>query len=283
MLAACLAFLTVAADATPRPPARETLAVMPLAAKGVPATTTAILDDLLVAAVDGAGRYKVLGAADINAMLGLEKMKDGVGCEDTACAAQIGGALGVRKLVFGSASKLGSRMIVSLGLLDTVSAESEGRAKVEVDDDENQYGYAVESAVAQLFGLPAPAPRAPPVAAPAAQVATFSRAPRAPSVVLWGLGAAALGVGAYFGSRAAEHKRNADPNEYGSQLEAQAAVDKARDANIAFAAGGVAVAAGLVYWLVGWRSAPPAAAAGTLPLTFVPQVERLGLSACGSF
>ncbi|HET6345001.1 MAG TPA: hypothetical protein VFH51_08715, partial [Myxococcota bacterium] len=95
------------------------LAVMPLVGKRIEAQITSVLDDLLVDAVYSTGRYNVIGAADINAMLGLEKMRDLAGCSDAACAAQIGGALGVDYLLSGNASVLGNELIVSLTLIDS--------------------------------------------------------------------------------------------------------------------------------------------------------------------
>ena len=52
-------------------------------------------------------------------MLGLDKMKQAVGCDDVSCAAEIGGALGINYMVAGTAGKLGSRIVFSLKLIDT--------------------------------------------------------------------------------------------------------------------------------------------------------------------
>src|SRR3954469_24747603 len=47
----------------------------------------------------------VIGKSDIEALLGLERMKDAVGCTDTSCLAEIGGALGVDEMVTGAVAK----------------------------------------------------------------------------------------------------------------------------------------------------------------------------------
>ncbi|OGQ77270.1 MAG: hypothetical protein A2289_02260 [Deltaproteobacteria bacterium RIFOXYA12_FULL_58_15] len=105
-------FLTVAVlgiIASPTARAAETkLAVMPLTAKRVPASTVEILDDLLVNEVGAKSGSIVIGSQDINAMLGLDKMKDALGCTDLSCAADIGGALGVDFVLTGSVSNLRS-------------------------------------------------------------------------------------------------------------------------------------------------------------------------------
>lgn len=63
------------------------------------AIDAALLDEALLAAVQRAGAYVVIGRSDMNAVLGFEKQKDLMGCGDTACFAEIGGALGVDALV----------------------------------------------------------------------------------------------------------------------------------------------------------------------------------------
>src|SRR5204862_491958 len=106
------------------------LAVMPLSPKRVPRETTEILDELVLAELDSRGRYTVIGASDINAMLGLDKMKTAVGCDDLSCAAEIGGALGVQFLVAGSVSLLGDQVIISIKLLDIAHAKVVAREQV---------------------------------------------------------------------------------------------------------------------------------------------------------
>jgi hypothetical protein len=96
---------------------------------------------------------------DIEAMLGLENIKDQLGCDDVACAAQIGGALGAELLLTGRVAKLGDSIIVVLKLIDTQQNKVLGSAKHKVADDENLYEGAIETSARQLFGLdPAPAP-----------------------------------------------------------------------------------------------------------------------------
>ncbi|MEK7704885.1 MAG: hypothetical protein AAB426_07995, partial [Myxococcota bacterium] len=100
---------------------------------------------------------QVIGAQDINAILGLDKMKDALGCNDLSCAVQIGGALGVDLLLTGSVSTLGDEMIVSLTLIDTRESVAKKRAQARVADEERFYAHAIAAAVAQLYDLPAPA------------------------------------------------------------------------------------------------------------------------------
>ena len=130
------------------------LAVMPLVAKRVPKDTARVLDDILVSAIHRLQRYRVIGTSDIKAMLGLERMKDALGCEDVACAAEIGGALGADFLVSGSVGKLGDELFVSLALIDSARQEPVGRAQVKVAAREELYADAISKAVVELFGKP---------------------------------------------------------------------------------------------------------------------------------
>ena len=64
------------------------------------------------------------------------------GCDDVACFAQIGGALGVNELILGSISKLGSQIIVSLKLVNVADMTID-RSQSRTQDDENLYESAV--------------------------------------------------------------------------------------------------------------------------------------------
>ena len=44
--------------------------------------------------IDSLGRYEVIGANDIKAMLGYEGLKSSMGCTDVACVAEVGGVVG---------------------------------------------------------------------------------------------------------------------------------------------------------------------------------------------
>jgi hypothetical protein len=178
-----LACLLIAALALPTETARAAeprkMAVLPLTGKRVAKETTEILDELLLNQLYGRKGYKVIGASDINAMLGLEKMKEALGCDDVACATEIGGALGVELLLAGTVSKLGDQIIVSLRLLDTARQEVIGNGEAKCRADENLYDWAVRASVARLFGeQPPPEPQ---TAQPAAAVAAAPPATPAPA------------------------------------------------------------------------------------------------------
>ena len=146
------AALILSATQTAEPPPKTAqVAVMPLVAKRIPTDTTEVLDDILLGAVHRQSAHKVIGASDINAMLGLERMKDALGCNDTVCAAEIGGALGVDYLLAGAVSRLGENVFITLKLVDIRNTEVMGRGQVKVQNDENLFSNAMTRAVQEVL------------------------------------------------------------------------------------------------------------------------------------
>lgn len=137
--------------------ARPKLAIMPLEAKRVPQDTVEILDVLLIDEVHRLGRYEVIGASDISAMIGFEAMKDALGCSDVACAAELSGALGVQYVLAGSVGRIGRQVIISLTLIDSAQQRVVGRVQRRVTDDEDLYVKAIEDNVTKLFDKESPA------------------------------------------------------------------------------------------------------------------------------
>src|SRR5262245_20571431 len=74
----------------------SSVAVFDVAAQGgIRADRASMFSILLQDYLRNTLKIKVIARSDIEAMLGLERMKDMLACEDTSCMAQIGGALGV--------------------------------------------------------------------------------------------------------------------------------------------------------------------------------------------
>ncbi|MBI5508099.1 MAG: hypothetical protein HY903_05040 [Deltaproteobacteria bacterium] len=160
--------LTLVLSSDPSPPAvpakgaaaaaAAKLVVMPLRFSELPEAAVGTLNELLANSVRRLGKYEVIGRSDIDAMLGLENLKDQLGCDDVTCAAEIGGALGAELLLAGQVAHLGDSIIIVLKLIDTKQQKVLGSAKHKAANDENTYDEAVEDAVLQLFGVKAPAP-----------------------------------------------------------------------------------------------------------------------------
>ncbi len=127
------------------------IATVPLAAKKIDVELVTILDDLVINRLDQLGRFQVVSTKDVEAMLGLEKMKDAIGCDSAQCAAAIGGALGVDLLLTGSAARLGNELILTLTLIDVRAAGVAARAQRRGQADESTYPALVDEVVADVM------------------------------------------------------------------------------------------------------------------------------------
>ena len=96
------------------------MVVAPLkAAGGVSPEVCGLLTSYMLSLLDRVGGLTTVGQADINAMLGLERQKDLLGCTSTSCAAEIGGALGAELFLYGEVGKLGSSYGINLTVVRT--------------------------------------------------------------------------------------------------------------------------------------------------------------------
>lgn len=98
----------------------------------------ATVDGLGLVLADEAGKREgvaVVSAAEIAAMIGLERQKQLMGCSDASCLAEIGGALGADLLLTSEISKIGGQWLVSVSLVEVGKARVLGRATRDVARD----------------------------------------------------------------------------------------------------------------------------------------------------
>jgi TolB-like protein len=181
----------------------QKLAAMDIQAReGVTPGLAQIVTDAVVLEIRRRARdMTVIASEDLRNLMGFETQKQKLGCQEMACLAEIGGALGVDQLVVGSLAKLGSSYILDLRLIDA------RHAKVLVEANERLKSKAQEElldaaarAVATLFPGPSPLEPSPPSTAAAAlstPVPSESH-PRPLALVLGGAGVVA-GVFAVIG------------------------------------------------------------------------------------
>ena len=154
VFAAALACLPAAAE---EPAPRLSVAVMKVAAmQGVSSDLADPVADLLANAIRSLQQYKVFGQADIEAMLGVEETRQKLGCTDTSCLAEIGGALGADLILSGNLSRLGNTLLFNLRLIDPKKVEvTKGVSRKITGGDEGLID-AVPQVVAELFDVVAP-------------------------------------------------------------------------------------------------------------------------------
>ncbi|MBX7101960.1 MAG: hypothetical protein K1X89_29860, partial [Myxococcaceae bacterium] len=140
---------------------RVKIAVLPVqAGPGVKPELAEILTDAIASALATHRDLSVISQRDLVARLGFERQRQlvssGSGCaEDTSCMAEIGNALGVDKLVFGSAARVGSSAVLSTTVLTLGGSEVERHTERVKSLSEEAFLDAISPTVAALFPAPA--------------------------------------------------------------------------------------------------------------------------------
>ena len=144
---------TTAGAQSPKP----RIAVLTLRAEGAASGPTAnLLTEVITTELAHSGKFQVLSSSDIATMLGFERQKQLLGCDEgDSCMAEIGAALGSEILVSGSVGKLGEAFVLTVSAYDTVHSKPLGRETVTVDHD-SSLELATRVAVTKLFSLPPP-------------------------------------------------------------------------------------------------------------------------------
>jgi len=109
-------------------PAQQVL-VMDLEAVGVADNEASAATRVVAAAAAEVDGVVVMSAADLRRLAQLEGEKANVGCtNDTDCLADIAGALGAERVIFGSLSRLGSTTTVVLSLYEVQTHQATRRS-----------------------------------------------------------------------------------------------------------------------------------------------------------
>ncbi|MBI3178391.1 MAG: hypothetical protein HYZ27_01945 [Deltaproteobacteria bacterium] len=158
LLALVAAGQAFAAEPAPKFPVGS-VAVLPIKAKGnAKKSLPDVLDDLLLSSLQTVAgpELRVVGKSDIDAMLGFEKTKDTVGCNEVACAAEIAGALGVDSIISATAGTLGGKYVLTLVWIDQKQAKAFKRHSETLGKSEEDFDNGVRMAVSALLGVTAP-------------------------------------------------------------------------------------------------------------------------------
>jgi len=128
------------------------IAVIQFEANGVDKTVANILTDAVHSQLRKLPDARVISQREIETMLQYEKVKMQMGCTDVSCMVEIGGALGVDKLVAGSLGKLGDSYLFALKLLSIHDGKIEGMFdKRLMEGDEEDFLETIPEALATLF------------------------------------------------------------------------------------------------------------------------------------
>jgi hypothetical protein len=130
-------------------------AVFDLVAAGVSNDVVTNLTQILSAEIKRVDGASVIGRDDIRAMLAMEADKSLVGCDDSVeCLAEIGGALGVDRMIVGHVGRISGQYVISLRLIAIRGATVENRISETFRGPEEQLLLAIRHAGRNLLGLP---------------------------------------------------------------------------------------------------------------------------------
>lgn len=125
------------------------------AGRGLPGDLTKLITSVSASELQRHNEDDVLGLSDVDAMLKAERVKDALGCSDTACFAEIGGQLGTKLVLAGDVERAGSFLVFSYRLIDTrgavVAARYSHREEVQ-GDVEDALIRSIPAAIAGLLG-----------------------------------------------------------------------------------------------------------------------------------
>jgi len=129
------------------------VAVLDLQPRGVDRSVAESLTDIVVKEIDRFQAFSTITKDEIQKLLEHAEQKQAMGCDDTSCLAEIGGALGVDFLVSGGVGRLGGVYMVSLKLIDVRNAKVVSRQEREVRGSEEEL-IAASRAAAQALMRP---------------------------------------------------------------------------------------------------------------------------------
>lgn len=112
-----------------------------------------LIDDYILTAVQDIGSFEVVGPDDVNALLGFEKQKELLGCDDVTCMTDIAGALGVDKIVVFKVARVEDEWITTAKLLNVRETRVERRTTEMISGSATDLLRAVPGVVGKLFGL----------------------------------------------------------------------------------------------------------------------------------
>lgn len=104
---------------------KETLVIMDLKAIGVDQSTALNLSERMRAAIASTGTYILVSREEMENILKEHEFQKSDMCDSTKCFAEIGGALGAKKMIAGSVGKVGETYTLALKLIDITQVKEE--------------------------------------------------------------------------------------------------------------------------------------------------------------
>jgi hypothetical protein len=126
--------------------------------ENVQGTVPDLVGEYVLTAVSDRGEYEVIGMDDIEAIIGFDRQKDLLGCDDVSCFADIGGALGVDRLLQVKIAMAGESWAMTAKLINAGEARVESRVTRMLEGDASALLKDIPNLIGKLFGdAPPPA------------------------------------------------------------------------------------------------------------------------------
>ncbi len=217
------------------------VAVMDVKASGLDLGTVEGLAALVASEVAARPEVQITTGADIRAVMGFEKQRALLGCDEATCIAEIGGALGVDYIITTDVSKVADEWILSMSMVNIKKAKAANRVVARVRRLELLVDNAT-SAVKELFFELSEKK-----AGPVGHYVKREERSNAFGWLMLGTGVAMAGTGAFFEVKAFKTQSAFDANEDIGRDEAVAAF---RDNGLAI---GLFVGGGALVLYSGWE------------------------------
>jgi hypothetical protein len=133
------------------PAPKTKILVLDLEANGIDPDRAKLVNSLLPGAVARYPDLEVVSAGDVRKLVQLDADKQSAGCNADSCLAELAGALGAQRVVFGSIGSLGALTVIQLSLFDTKAATAVARERIENKTPE-ELPTQLDNAVATLLG-----------------------------------------------------------------------------------------------------------------------------------
>lgn len=104
------------------------LAVLDVQVVGVAPEAAVALGDSMTQELSRRGFFEVISSNDIRTLLGVERQRQLLGCEESSCTAELSGALGARFVLQSSLTRLGTTLQLSVQMLDTSRSQTVARS-----------------------------------------------------------------------------------------------------------------------------------------------------------
>ena len=130
----------------------ESVLVMNFKAEGIESSYAVNISNLITVTVEDFNRFKVISMADVKEILEQQYIEKLLGCTNSSCLVELGGAVGAKYLVYGSIGKLADNYLINLNLLKVAELKVVKRIQLVVEDEKRLLDN-VRKGVSKLFGF----------------------------------------------------------------------------------------------------------------------------------